>query len=114
MYHCDRITDQSLQHLVENDVKLVSLEIFGCTKISIEGVIQGIQFTIDSAESHSTWKSVTLNMNETKVRWNTWKEFEKSIAGKEKPKLIFPKKPKTHFNMPWKSAGSLRPIELCS
>ena len=112
--HCEMITDQSLQHLVENDVKLASLEIFGCTKISIEGVIKGIQFTMDSAESRSTWKSVTLNMNETKVRSNTWKEFEKSIASKDLPKLNFPKKPRTHFNTPWKMDGSQRPIALCS
>ena len=103
--HCDKITDQALKHLAENATELKSLEIFGCTNISIEGVINEIQLSLDNqiaSSKSSTWKEIKFNTCETKVRSDRWKEFEKLNANnRNKPRMLCPKEPKRNVNTPW-------------
>ncbi|KAK8363289.1 hypothetical protein V6Z12_A03G152600 [Gossypium hirsutum] len=37
---CQRITDEGLKHVIENNPKLIKLSVPGCTKLSIEGILK--------------------------------------------------------------------------
>ena len=88
--HCDQVSDQALGYLAHHSGELKSLEIFGCTKISMEGLIDGLKFRVENYPTN-TWRNVTFDAKETKLRWNMWKQYNDSITEKEnKTKLYAP------------------------
>ncbi|KAE8730153.1 Restriction endonuclease [Hibiscus syriacus] len=40
---CQRITDEGLKHMVENNPKLVKLSVPGCTKLSVDGILNSLK-----------------------------------------------------------------------
>ena len=60
--HCVKITDKSIQHLAQNSEHLANLEIFGCKKITTDGLIKGQ--TLREERGFVNLKSITLNISQ--------------------------------------------------
>ena len=86
--HCDQITDRALGYLANYCGELKILEIFGCTKVTIEGLINGLKFRVENHPTN-TWRNVTFDAKETKLRWNKWKKYNDSISEKEKKTKLY-------------------------
>jgi len=99
--HCNQITDMALLHLAQNCMALRSLEIYGCTQIRVDGVFKALKDCIDrnSCDNNvTTWKTITSDLMETKIRWDKWNELIKEVDRKKKPYIDCPK-PQRCYNV---------------
>ena len=60
--HCVNITDISIQHLAQNSEHLANLEIFGCKKITTDGLVKGQM--LREERGFINLKSITLNISQ--------------------------------------------------
>ena len=60
--HCVEITDTSIQHLAKNSAHLANLEIFGCKKITTDGLVKGQM--LREEKGFVNLKSITLNIGQ--------------------------------------------------
>ena len=94
--HCDQVTDNTLLNLAQHCRGLKSLEIYGCSKISVKGVIEAVDDRINrnaSDDEFTTWKTLTTDAMQTKVRWNQWKAYNDEMDKKDKMKKVFIRDP---------------------
>ena len=85
--HCINVTDKSIQYLAQNSEYLANLEIFGCEKITIDGLIDGQK--IRESRGISSLKSITYHAkSENRYELNSkWNQYNNSRDKSKKTKL---------------------------